>query len=500
MSGPSSEPSPGSSLDPADWDAFRAVAHRLLDASLDRVRDAREGPVWQPVPAELEAAMSRPLPQAPTATAEVARELAELILPHGVGNLHPRFFGWVHGAGTAGGVLAEMVAAALNANSGGRDHGAIRVERQVLAWAREIMGFPPESSGLLVSGTSMANLLAVQVARTSFLGPEARSLGVAAALAAKFPGSRGLTAYTSSAAHSSVVKALEVAGLGTAALRLIPADADHRLPPAALEAAIGADREAGYTPFLVVGTAGTVDIGAVDDLTALRSLARTHRLWFHVDGAFGALLRLSPEHRGRLAGLEQADSLAFDFHKWAHVPYDAGCLLVRDAGVHRATFGMEPAYLSRATRGTAAGSPWPCDYGVELSRGARAVKVWATLREHGLGRIGASIAANCRIAAALAARIETEPELELELLAPVPLNIVCFRHHPPGLAGDALDRHNHEVACDVQESGKAVVSTTRIGGKLALRVAVVNHRTTGEDIPILIKAILDAGRGRVQAG
>jgi len=487
----------GTSLDPADWDAFRSSAHRLLDAALDRVRDARQGPVWQPVPPELEAAMSRPLPQAPTANAEVARELAELILPHGVGNLHPRFFGWVHGAGTAGGVLAEMVAAALNANSGGRDHGAIRVERQVLAWVREIMGFPPESSGLLVSGTSMANLLAVQVARTAFLGPEARSLGLTAAVTAKFPGSRGLIAYASAAAHSSVVKALEVAGLGTAALLLIPADTDHRLPPAALEMAISADRAAGYTPFLIVGTAGTVDVGAIDDLAALHSIARAHGLWFHVDGAFGALLMLSPEHRGRLAGMEQADSLAFDFHKWAHVPYDAGCLLVRDAATHRATFGMEPSYLSRASRGTAAGSPWPCDYGVELSRGARAVKVWATFREQGLGRIGASIAANCRLAALLAARVDAEPELER--LAPAPLNIVCFRHRPAGMEGEALDRHNHEVACDVQESGKAVVSTTRVGGKLALRVAIVNHRTTEEDLPILIEAILDVGSRRVRS-
>jgi len=465
----------GTSLDPADWDAFRSSAHRLLDAALDRVRDARQGPVWQPVPPELEAAMSRPLPQAPTANAEVARELAELILPHGVGNLHPRFFGWVHGAGTAGGVLAEMVAAALNANSGGRDHGAIRVERQVLAWVREIMGFPPESSGLLVSGTSMANLLAVQVARTAFLGPEARSLGLTAAVTAKFPGSRGLIAYASAAAHSSVVKALEVAGLGTAALLLIPADTDHRLPPAALEMAISADRAAGYTPFLIVGTAGTVDVGAIDDLAALHSIARAHGLWFHVDGAFGALLMLSPEHRGRLAGMEQADSLAFDFHKWAHVPYDAGFLLVRDAVAHRETFAAPAAYLSRLRRGLAAGDDWPCDYGPDLSRGFRALKVWLTFQTLGADAIGAAIEANCAAARRLAAHVAASDLFELA--APVPLNIVCFalKHDPDGALGA-------ELVMRLQERGLAAPSTTRLAGRQVIRAAIFNHRTTFADI------------------
>jgi len=482
------------SLDPADWNGFRDCAHQLLDAVLDHLQGAGAGPVWQPVSAALDQAMRRPLPLAPTATTEVARELAELVLPSGVGNTHPRFFGWVHGAGTPGGVLAELVAAAVNANVGGRDHGAVRIERQVLAWAKAIMGFPPQSSGLLVSGTSMGNLVAIQAARTAALGPMARAQGVAAALAQRFPGARGLTAYASEAVHACVLKGMGIAGLGSDSLRLLPVDASHRLCPERLEAAIHADRAAGFVPFLVVGTAGTVDIGATDDLAALARVAAQNKLWFHVDGAFGALAILSPAHRPRLAGIEAADSLAFDFHKWAHVPYDAGCVLIRDERCHRQSFAMAPNYLERAPRGTAAGAPWFCDYGPELSRSARAIKVWATLREQGLERIGAAIASNCELAQHLGRRLAAQPGFEL--LAPIPLNIVCFRHHPAGIAPDQLDPHNRELACDLQESGVAVVSTTRLRGQLALRAAIVNHRTTASDLDILVDALVRAARRR----
>ncbi len=481
------------SLDPRDWKKFRSIAHQVLDASLDHIESAREGSVWKPVSNELQSAMERPLPWEGVPTEKVLQELIDLVLPNRLGNTHPRFFGWAHGAGTAGGALAELVAATLNANVGGRDHGAVRIERQVLRWTREIMGFPEGSSGLLVTGTSMANLIGFLIARTAILGVETRTEGVIAAMNIRFPHSKGLTAYASSGVHVSVKKAMETVGMGSLSLRLLPADLNHQLPPAVLEEAIAADRAAGFVPFLIVGTAGSVDVGAIDDLAAIGEIARREKIWFHVDGAFGALAILSPLHRPALAGIESADSLAFDFHKWAHVPYDAGCILVRDEKIHRATFAMEPSYLTRAERGTAGGSPWFCDYGPELSRGARAIKIWTTLTEQGLTRIAQAIEANCRAAAALATRIKEEPELEL--LAPVPLNIVCFRHRPTGLEETALDHHNLELACDLQESGTAVLSTTRINGKLALRAAILNHRTTEVDIQIMLDKVLSIGRG-----
>lgn len=486
----SAAPALAANLDPSDWDAFRTRAHSLLHEVLDHLQSVGSGPVWQPVPEAVLRATRRPLPRKPAGGDEVAHELTELLLPHGVGNSHPRFFGWVHGAGTPGGVLAELVAAAVNTNCGGRDHAAIYFERQVLQWVREIFGFPESSSGLLVSGTSMANLVCVQAARTA-ASPQARASGLAAAYAARQ--SRGLVGYASSAVHGCLEKAFGISGLGTSALRRLSVDSEGRLDPQRLDAAIVQDRRDGFQPFLVIATAGTADIGAMDDLMVLGAVARRHRLWFHVDGAFGALAILSPAHRHLVAGIERADSLAFDFHKWAHVPYDAGCVLIRDEAVHRRTFAMEPAYLERGERGTAAGAPWFCDYGPELSRGARAVKVWATLCEQGLDRIGAAIASNCTLALELARRLQWEPEFEL--LAPVALNIVCFRHRPPGVQGEALDRHNRDLACDLQESGAAVVSTTRVGKALALRAAIVNHRTTPADIEILVQSLARLARG-----
>ena len=247
----------------------------------------------------------------------------------------------------------------------------------------------------------------------------------------------------------------------------------------------------GLRPFLLVGTAGTVDIGAIDDLTALADFAAHQDLWFHVDGAFGAIAALAPKLRPLLAGIERADSVAFDFHKWAHVPYDAGCIMVRDASRQLDTFAAEAAYLRREERGLAGGGIWPCDLGPDLSRGFRALKVWMTLSVYGADRIGAVAQQTCDLAAILAARIDREPALQR--LAPVALNIVCFRYID---ADGDLDRLNADIVADLQEAGIAAPSTTIINGKLAIRAAIVNHRTNPADISILVDAVLEAGRAR----
>jgi aromatic-L-amino-acid/L-tryptophan decarboxylase len=254
------------------------------------------------------------------------------------------------------------------------------------------------------------------------------------------------------------------------------------------------DRAAGLRPFLVVGTAGTVDTGAVDDLAALADVAAQASLWFHVDGAFGAAALLAPALRPLLAGIERADSVAFDFHKWLQVPYDAGCVVVRDAACLIATFGTEAAYLRREQRGLAGGEIWPCDLGPDLSRGFRALKVWMTLRTHGADALGQVVQRSCGLAAALAARVEREPALEL--LAPVMLNIVCFRYR--ATSGD-LDRLNGAIVSDLQEAGIAAPSTTTVNGVLAIRAALVNHRTIQDDIDIMRDAVLRLGRLRAGA-
>ena len=469
----------GMTLDPADWPAFRRQAHRMLDDILDYLENIRDRPVWQPIPPDVREHFRGELPRGPSDLAEVHEEFTRYILPFAAGNVHPGFMGWVHGAGTPVGVVAEMLAAGLNANLGGRDHIPIEVERQVTGWMRKLFGFPESASGLFVTGASMANLIGVLVARDTELGFETRCSGVKV-------GSKRLTAYASAAVHGCIGRALDIAGIGSDALRRIAVDSRYRINLASLRTAIEADRRAGFTPFLLVGTAGTVDTGAIDDLDALAVLARAEKLWFHVDGACGALAMLAPELAPRLKGIERADSLAFDFHKWGQVPYDAGFVLVRDGVLHRQTFATSEPYLRREAQGLAAGSPWPCDFGPDLSRGFRALKTWFTLKVYGAEALGASIARTCELARYLENRIAQTPELELA--APVELNIVCFRYR-----AEEAHRVNARIAVELQESGVAAPSTTVIGGKLAIRAAIVNHRTEQADLDVLVERTVELG-------
>ena len=452
----------------------------MLDDILGYLENIRDRPVWQPIPPDVRERFHGELPAGPSDLAEVHDEFTRYILPFAAGNVHPGFMGWVHGAGTPVGVVAEMLAAGLNANLGGRDHIPIEVERQVTGWMRKLFGFPESASGLFVTGASMANLIAVLVARDTELGFEARCAGVEA-------GGKRLAAYASASVHGCVARALDIAGIGSDALRRMAVDRRFRIDLAALRAAISADRRAGFIPFLVVGTAGTVDTGAIDDLDALAELARAEKMWFHVDGACGALAMLAPELAPRLKGIERADSLAFDFHKWGQVPYDAGFVLVRDSLLHRQTFATSEPYLRREAQGLAAGSPWPCDFGPDLSRGFRALKTWFTLKVYGAEALGASIARTCELARYLECLIMRTPELELA--APVELNIVCFRYR-----ADEAHRVNARIAVELQESGVAAPSTTVIGGKLAIRAAIVNHRTEAVDLEKLVERTVALGR------
>ena len=467
------------SLDPTDWNDLRAQGHRMLDDILDYLEHLRERPVWQPIPTEVRHRFHEALPQEPSDLAAVHQQFMADILPYAVGNAHPGFMGWVHGGGAPVGMLAEMLAAGLNANLGGRDQIPVAVERQILEWMRTLFGFPETASGLFVTGTSMANLIAVLVAKTAILGTRVRTEGLAAS-------GQQLRAYASSGAHGCIAQAMDLSGLGTDALRIIPVTARFEMDLERLEAAMVEDRRAGLTPFFVVGTAGTVDVGAVDSLAALAAICRRHAVWFHVDGAYGALARLAPDLAPRLDGLEHADSIAFDFHKWGQVPYDAGFILVRNDTLHHQAFASPAAYLRRETRGVAAGSPWPCDYGPDLSRGFRALKTWFTLKVYGARHMGAVISHTCALARYLEQHIVANPALEL--LAPVSLNIVCFRYRC-----DRSDLINARIVTALHESGIAVPSTTTLHGRLAIRAAIVNHRTQEEDIDALLKATLALG-------
>jgi glutamate/tyrosine decarboxylase-like PLP-dependent enzyme len=488
---PTDDHPPPTSLDPEDWDSFRALGHRLVDSLIDDWRRARDRPTWRPVLDAVRAELADAA--APWHGQGLDAALADfdrLVRPYPTGNTSPRFLGWVHGSGTPQGAYADLLASALNANLGGREHAPNHVERQVIAWFREVFGLPATTSGLLVSGTSMATVLALGAARHRATRGAVAEQGLTNLGAC-------LVGYASAEAHACAAKAFQLLGLGRAALRPVPVDDAFRIRPDRLEAMLADDRAAGLTPFCLVATAGSVNTGAFDDIPALADLAGREGLWLHVDGAFGALVTLTESLRHLARGIERADSLAFDFHKWLHVPYDAGCVLIRDGELHRAAFALPADYLRRETRGLAAGDPWFCDFGIELSRGFRALKVWLAVKEHGLARLGRAIEANCALARHLADRVAATPGLEL--LAPVSLNIACFRLAPEGLSAEAADRLNADVVADLHESGIAAPSTTRVRGRLAIRVCVCNHRTTAADMDAVLDGVLRLGRERLEA-
>lgn len=473
------------SLDPQDWDGMRALGHRMVDDLLDYLENIRERPAWQPIPEEVKKSLMQPVPATPQSSEQIYQEFLTQIRPYPLGNIHPRFWGWVIGTGTPLGVLAEMLAAGMNPNLGGGEHVANYVELQVLDWCKEMLGYPAEASGILVSGGSMANLVGLAVARNEKSGFNLRLEGVGAA-------PKPMTLYGSQEMHSSIQKAVELMGLGSAALRMIPVDSNFEIDLTALEAAIRQDRSDGFQPICVIGNAGTVNTGAIDDLVALAEICQREGLWFHVDGAFGALAALSPRLRPRVAGMERADSLAFDLHKWMAAPIEVGCTLVRNASAHLATFSLTPSYLSHATRGAAGSSIWFNEYGVQLSRGFRALKVWMSIKEHGTEKFARIFEQNVAQVNYLADLIRATPELEL--LAPVALNIACFRYVQPGMDQTALNALNDELLIRLQEQGIAVPSSTVIHGKSALRVAHVNHRTRREDFDVLVKECVRLGK------
>ena len=479
---PSSPVYTPSAFDPEDWAAFRALGRRMVDDLVDQLQGLADGPVWRPMPDSVRAGFRTPALTSPVAVETVYADYLDTVVPYAGGNRHPGFMGWVQGGGAPVGALAEMLAAGLNMNCGGRDHVGIALEEQVGLWVRNWFGFPSSAKGLFVTGASMANFVACLAARTRALGPEVRAQGL---------GNARLTAYAAEGAHACVVRAMEMAGLGREALRRVPLNADFQMDVRALAARIDADLEAGFRPFLITATAGSVDVGAFDDLSALADVAARHGIWLHVDGAYGALGVHSARVRPKLAGLDRVQSVAFDFHKWGQVPYDAGFVMVADGAGLTDVFASPAAYLSREPEGLAAGDFWPTDYGPDLSRGCRALKTWFVLRTCGVEAIGAAIDNGLDLAAALRRRIAEAPDLEQ--LGPSDLNIVCFRWIPGrescGAADPSLDRLNRETARRLQLKGRVAPSLTQIDGKVALRAALFNPRATLSDINALVDGV-----------
>jgi glutamate/tyrosine decarboxylase-like PLP-dependent enzyme len=471
-------------LDPQNWDEMRALAYQMVDDMLDHLRTLRERPAWQPTPDEVKERMQLPLPHEPEGAESAYEDFKRDVLPYSMGSPHPRFWGWVISPGTPMGMMADMLAAGLNPNMGGASHVSNEVEFQVIDWCKEMLSYPAEASGLLVSGGSMANLVGLTVARNSLSDIDMRKQGVGGL-------SQRLMLYCSTETHSSVQKAVEMLGLGSDSIHSIPVNDAYQIEVDALEAAIAADKAAGLRPWCIVGSAATTNTASIDDLNRLADIAEREGMWYHVDGAFGALAALSPELKSMVAGMERADSLAFDLHKWFYAPFEVGCALVRDRAKHRNAFTLTPSYLVHGERGITAGKDWFSDYGFQLTRSFRALKVWLMIKTEGIDKYGRLIYQNVEQARYLKALVEAAPELEL--LAPVALNVVCFRFKAAGLDDDSLNALNKELLIRVQESGTAVVTGTMLKGKQAIRMCNVNHRTRREDFDLLVHEVIRTG-------
>ncbi|WP_406195361.1 pyridoxal-dependent decarboxylase [Kitasatospora sp. NBC_01560] len=465
---------------------FRAAAHTAADLAADHLAGLADRPVWQPMDdAARSTLLDAPLPAAGRPLAELLAAVEKDVLPYPMGNGSPRFFGWVNSAPAPAGVLATLTAAAMNPSSAGGDHADVHLERAVVRWIAELVGFPhPAGGGLLTSGTSMATIVCLAAARgraARAAGWDVREDGLA--------GMPPLVGYVTGETHSCVRKAAELLGLGSRHLRTVATGPDGLLDVAELRAAIERDRAAGLLPFLVVASAGTVGTGAVDDFDPIADLCAEQRLWLHVDGAYGAFGVLDPAIAHRYTGMARADSLALDPHKWLGVPVDCGCALVRDSEELRSTFSLVPSYL----RDEAAGSlGWFSEYGTEQTRPFRALKVWATIAHRGRDGLAQDIARCTALARRLGELVEADDELEL--MAEVQTSIVAFRHRAAGATGAAIDAVNRELPVAVQRRGRVFVTGARLAGHEVLRACLLNAATTEADLALLLTEVKAAAR------
>ncbi|MEJ7810934.1 MAG: pyridoxal-dependent decarboxylase [Gemmatimonadaceae bacterium] len=469
---------------------FRDAGHRLVDRVADLLGSIRERPVTRDeTPAALRALLGTGgLPEEGADPARLLDQTAELLMEHSLLNGHPKFFGYITSSPAPIGMLGDLLAAAVNPNCGSWTLSpmATLIEEQTVRWIAELIGYPPECGGLLVSGGNMANFVCLLAAR--------------AAKARKAEGSAAdarLRVYATAETHTWIDKAATLFGLGASGVRRVPTDSKLRMDVAALRGQVEADRAAGDVPMMVIGTAGSVATGAVDPLTDIARVCRDFDLWFHVDGAYGALAAAVPGAPVALAGLGAAHSVAVDPHKWLYAPMEAGCALVRSPALLRDAFAHRPSYYQFDREDERDAPPNYYEMGPQNSRGFRALKVWLGLRQAGREGYARMIADDIRLAAELYRVADAHPELEAVTQG---LSITTFRYVPREMNAkdpanlDALNALNSEILTRLQRGGEVFVSNAIVGGAYLLRACVVNFRTTLADIEALPEIVARCGR------
>ena len=465
----------------------RRIGRLAAEAVADHRRDLLSHPVFGKVGADA-ARFAEPLPEEGRPFDEILDFVRDHVLPRPFGNSHPRFFGFINATADPVGTVADYLASAMNPNCWGGDHAAVHVENAVIGWLAEILGFPLAAEGILVSGGSMANFTALAAARRAVTPGNVREDGLAG------EGRPRLVVYASEQAHSCVDKAVDLLGIGTRQLRKIEVDGRFRIRVDRLREAVAADRRAGAAPAIVVGTAGTVNTGAIDPLDELADVCARESLWFHVDGAYGAMARLSPKLRPLFAGIERADSIAADPHKWLYVPYEAGATLVRQPGRLADAFRKFPEYLASDPESPFPGPAWFAERGVELSRGFKALKVWMGLKRHGRKAYAAAIERDVALARFVSEEVRRRDDFEL-LAEPV-LSIANFRFRPREARLDdaALDRLNRRIVNRLVTAGAVFLAPTILNGRSSLRVSITNFRTSEDDLRFLLDEAARTGR------
>lgn len=466
-------------------DEVRRLGYSASDAVAEHRASLLDRPVFGKVGAKA-ALFEEPLPRDGRPADDVLALVRERILPYAFGNSHPRFFAFINATADPLGTVADYLAAAMNPNCWGGDHAAIHVETLVMRWLAEILGLPKSAEGILASGGSMANFTALAAARRAKAPGDVREEGLGA-----LP---RMVVYASDQVHNCVDKSVDLLGIGLRQLRKIPTDDSFRIRMDLLREAVAADRKAGLHPAIVVGNAGTVNTGSIDPLGEIADFCRSEGLWFHADGAYGGLAVLSPRLRPLFAGMDRADSVAADPHKWMYVPYEAGAALVREPGRLADAFRKPAEYLVHDALSPVIGPTAFNDRGPELSRGFRALKVYMGLLRHGTSGYAAAIDHDVTLARFLADEVKRRPDFEL--MAEPALSIVNFRYRPPGGTVDdpSLDSLNRRIVNRLVGGGGFFLAPTMLKGRVSMRVAIVNFRTRETDLVALLDEATRAGR------